>query len=154
MANCSKAIEFSRELYRLCEMETEEDLRGGCSDDCPFNNGNGRHTCPFGRTTTQEDVDIVQKWSDEHPVQKGKTYADYIFDVLPNIGIIEPGLPVGCRKIMFEGKSANYPSYCIAANPDLGCFDCWNEEIPVEKQLHQYFCDTGIVITEEEDKKQ
>lgn len=146
MADCSNAVEFSRELNRLC-------CYGACSDNCPFYK-DGELTCPSNREITQEDVDIVQKWSDEHPAPKGKTYADYIFDVLPNIGTIEPGLPAGCRKVMFEGKSADYPSYCIEANPGLGCFDCWNEEIPVEKQIRQFFCDTGIVITEEEDKKQ
>ena len=65
MADCSNAVEFSRELYRLCC--TEDDGHGAGCDTCPFNN-DGERTCPFDNPITQKDVDIVQKWSDEHPV--------------------------------------------------------------------------------------
>lgn len=67
MADCSKTVEFSRELYRLCNLEGG----GYCYNACPFRN-TSEHTCPFDREITQEDVDIVQKWSDEHPAKKQK----------------------------------------------------------------------------------
>lgn len=125
MADCSKAIEFSRELHRLCEMGTEEDLPGGCSDACPFNIGNGRHTCPFDRPITQEDVDIVQKWSDEHQATKSKTYADDFFEKFPAASIVD-GRPAFCRAKLYKtpcrGVRGNILD--ISAND---CLLCWDE---------------------------
>lgn len=60
MVDCSKTLDFSKEFKRMCDTY--------CKDSC--------HDCPldYSKTydcavedITQEVIDIVQKWSDEHP---------------------------------------------------------------------------------------
>ena len=120
MADCSKAIEFSLEFFRLCD--TEKDRHGACVDTCPFYN-DGEHTCPFHRGLTQEDVDIVQKWSDEHPAPKPKTYADDFFEKFPAANRVEER-PAFCRARL-------YGTTCQKFNGNVvGCFSCWNEPLP------------------------
>lgn len=126
MADCSNAVVFSSELYRLCETDEDEyGEYGACSDTCPFNN-DGERNCPFDRQITQEDVDIVQKWSDEHPVPKPKTYADDFFEKFPEASRVADR-PAFCR-----GKIYRTP--CRVAVNGMNILDecdlCWNEVMP------------------------
>lgn len=64
MADCSKILEYIKEHDRMC---TKYIIRLGCVG-CPFQelrytNGCG---CNIG-DITQQHIDLVQKWSDEHP---------------------------------------------------------------------------------------
>lgn len=69
--DCNKTLDYIHELARMCHSFP------GCKDDCPL-----RPIC-YGFThtqlTTQEHVNIVQKWSDEHPEQPKLTERDYSF---------------------------------------------------------------------------
>lgn len=64
MADCSKILEYIKEHDRMC---TKYNIRIGCVG-CPFQEL--RHTngcgCNIG-DITQQHIDLVQKWSDEHP---------------------------------------------------------------------------------------
>lgn len=59
--DCSKTLDFSKEFYRLCNTYDV-----GC-EGCPLADSN--YTCNW-YDITQEVIDIVQKWSDEHPYIK------------------------------------------------------------------------------------
>jgi len=60
MADCSKTLEFSREFSRMCNHYGDLwDCEG-----CPLQDHD--YQCE-NRDITQEVIDIVQKWSDEHP---------------------------------------------------------------------------------------
>lgn len=75
MADCSKTDVFLTELKRMCDSIV-------CSE------------CEYGRSTEpcralimdnyEEALRIVQKWSDEHPAPKQKTYADVFRGKFPN----------------------------------------------------------------------
>ena len=55
MADCSKTLDYAKEHRRMC------DAHSGCLK-CPLND----RSCGTD-AVTQEYIDIVQKWSDEHP---------------------------------------------------------------------------------------
>lgn len=63
--DCSKILDYGHEQRRLCRS------REDCYDpedgsDCPLR---GRY-CSTLSKITQAEIDILQKWSDEHPEQK------------------------------------------------------------------------------------
>ena len=66
--DCTKTLDYSHELKRMCEVHTK-------CEGCPFKNLKG---CAFVEAITQKHMDIVQKWSDEHPEPK-LTERDYSF---------------------------------------------------------------------------
>lgn len=43
-------------------------------------------------------IEIVQNWSDEHPVEPVVTYLDYLLEVFPNTKIICDGTPEMCPR--------------------------------------------------------
>ena len=60
MADCSKTLEYSKEFSRMCNHYGDLwDCEG-----CPLQAND--YQCE-NRDITQEVIDIVQKWSDEHP---------------------------------------------------------------------------------------
>lgn len=63
--DCSKAVNFILEKDRMCSSYIM------CADGCPLR---GRATCDgFMVNDPELAVDIVQKWSDEHPAKGGAT---------------------------------------------------------------------------------
>ena len=56
--DCSKTLDFSKEFHRICCT-----YGVGC-EGCPLADSNYNCNC---YDITQEVIDIVQKWSDEHP---------------------------------------------------------------------------------------
>lgn len=119
-----KRFDFFKELERMCEME--KDGRGNCSDNCPYNNGG--LDCPNDRDITHEDINIVRKWSDEHPAPKPKTYADDFFEKFPTASRAD-GKPDFCRarlyKTICRTIKGDYNHFY-----DADCFACWNEVMP------------------------
>ena len=56
--DCSKVLDCVHELRRLCDGNSNKK----CEDECPLHG----HSCsPW--SLTQIEIDILQKWSDEHP---------------------------------------------------------------------------------------
>lgn len=63
--DCSKAVNFILEKDRMCNSYTM------CIDGCPLR---GHATCDGIMVNDPElAVDIVQRWSDEHPSKGGAT---------------------------------------------------------------------------------
>ena len=122
--DCSKTINFLHELKRLC------DSRDGCVADAT-----NKELCPmFGfcedvlTRICAEDVktaiEIVQKWSDEHPK---KTYAQDFFKKFPKAQSDSDGTPFVCRKTIY-GEVPPKDEKCDRRG---ACKNCWNE--PMEE---------------------
>ena len=122
--DCSKTINFLSELKRLC------DSRDGC-----VANAANKERCPmFGfcedvlTRICAEDVktaiEIVQKWSDEHPK---KTYAQDFFEKFPKAQSKSDGTPFVCRKRIYGGIRSTLEDCDYTGT----CENCWNE--PMEE---------------------
>lgn len=103
--DCSKTLNYVAEMKRMCEAN-------GCNcfgiPNCPLAN----KACSQAKTITQEKIDIVQKWSDEHQVG---TMANKFFEMFPNAQKDTDGSPSACAKHL------GWVDNCI-----LNCTDCWN----------------------------
>ena len=121
MADCSKVVEFFSERERMC------DSRGMSCSKCSlssFNNLAGVHCDKFIAHRPNIAVELVQKWSDEHPEPKHKTYADVFLEKFPTATInacAAPGArPYICRQDVFGEQG------CCEIGK-LNCLACWNE---------------------------
>ena len=107
--DCNKMTNFLAELKRLYDSRD-----GWCADVLT--------------TICAEDVktaiEIVQKWSDEHPK---KTYIQDFFEKFPKAQNDSDGTPFACRKRIYGGVRPN-DKRC---NRREACYECWNE--PMEE---------------------
>ena len=121
--DCNKAINFLHEFKRLCAS------RDGCVADAA-----NKERCPmFGvcddaltricAEYAETAIEIVQKWSDEHPK---KTYAQDFFEKFPKAQSNSDGTPYTCRKTTYGGKCPG-----IECDSRIECDECWNE--PMEE---------------------
>lgn len=117
MIDCSKTENFLKELNRMCKIN-----KSGCPD-CPYYEllERGNWTCmDIFKEYTQEAIEILQKWSDEHP---RKTYLEDIKEKFPDLN--EDGLiDVSCPED-FYGDTAK--SKCEVY--DHNCEKCWNQSM-------------------------
>ena len=122
--DCNKTINFFRELQRLCDSSVS------CSgvlynkEDCPMFTI-CRQIEKYGKVfdenkNAETAIEIVQKWSDEHPK---KTYAQDFFEKFPKAQSNSDGSPIICKEIIYGGFN-NY--ICTES-----CYECWNE--PMEE---------------------
>ena len=114
MADCTKTVDFLREWGRMC------DTYDGC-EKCPIRTkeiGNGLSCVETIQRHQTDAIDVVQKWSDEHPVM---TWEGKLKELLPNadIGALTATL---CPSDIF-GKNAQ--RNCDGENP---CDECWAGE--------------------------
>ncbi len=85
------------------------------------------HECPFNKKdygcnlNTLESVDIVEKWSKEHPQ---KTMLQDLLEKYPNIQLNDRGIP---RDLC--PHSLGYSKGCRLSN----CITCWNRPLEEEK---------------------
>ena len=111
--DCSKVLNYVSEMKRMCEAH-------GCNcfgiPNCPLANT----ACSQAKTITQEKIDIVQKWSDEHPQQ---TMADKFFEIFPNAMKTPTNLPVVCPKYL--GWPTELPCPKLYGQ-QIHCTVCWN----------------------------
>lgn len=68
--DCSKTIDFSHETARMCHGFKY------CEDGCPLRSLD--HPCGLAYTT-QETIDVVQRWSDDHPEPPKLTREEHDF---------------------------------------------------------------------------
>lgn len=76
--DCSKTLDYAHERNRMCNAANIEDC-----DNCPLR-GVGED-CYNTRYITQEHIDIVQKWSDEHPE---KTRKEAYLEIFPKLELL------------------------------------------------------------------
>lgn len=67
--DCSKTLDFAHELKRICNSYPT------CGCGCPLK----EHSCTTMSGITQECIDVLQKWSDEHPEAPKLTKKDRVF---------------------------------------------------------------------------
>lgn len=60
MANCNNTLEYKHELFRMCDSYQR------CCDGCPLND----KPCRGLESISEESIEAIQKWSDEHPELK------------------------------------------------------------------------------------
>ena len=119
--DCSVTVNYSREYARMCKYYT------ACVK-C--------HECPMGSSRNEKGynckillfkhpetaIDIVQRWSDEHPQ---KTRLDDLLEKCPNVSLDGEGIPC------FSPSMLGYCGDCVRCrnwkNPDAR--NCWNEPV-------------------------
>lgn len=114
--DCSQAVNFIRESKRMCEY-----YRHDC-DKCPMsimNNGYDRLCTVVIEQYPDRAIEIVQKWSDEHPV---KTRLDDLLEKYPNVEIVD-GRP------LFYPVRLGYCKGCDRCNIRGLAKECWNEPV-------------------------
>lgn len=120
------AVEFLKYLKKMCDKYSIYD---GCDYDCNSN-------CPlyeiehdgstseniklfnFMRNNPQELVEIVEKWSKEHPI---KTRLQDFLEKYPNAPKMLDGLPRVCTATL------GYRDFCEVGFENVKCKKCWSE---------------------------
>lgn len=132
--DCSKTENYFKEKARM----TKSNRQGFCDitcNCCPLNRTNSGLfvSCTrLERSYTQKAVEIVQKWSDEHPK---KTFLSEFLKHYPNVQLDSDGVPDGiclatlglCEDCVKMDESGN-----AISERDCTCMDCWNT--PIEEQ--------------------
>ena len=120
MIDCSKTMNYFIEKSRM----TKQQKGGACElncIDCPlssFNNGIGIPCVNLESSYPEKAIEIVQKWSDEHPQ---KTYLSEFLKNYPNAPLADNGTPEIClRKLGLTDIKT-----CRVG----GCVECWNQPI-------------------------
>lgn len=109
--DCSKTLDYSHERDRMCGA-----IKDGDCDNCKLQGVGG--SCSNTSYITQEHIDIVQKWSDEHPE---KTRKEAFFEIFPKAAttmIDDVGVPVFCFGD-FTGIR------CEEVYGNTKCAECW-----------------------------
>ena len=106
--DCSKTLDYAHERRRMCDAFDKD---GDC-DKCQLQGVGGN--CYNTRSITQEHIDIVQKWSDEHPE---KTRKEAFLELFPKASISSDGLPKNCFAVLIGQENTMCVGRC--------CDDCW-----------------------------
>lgn len=121
MIDCSKTENYMHEKARM----TKSVVNGVCHircTDCPLSrfNNNEKIVCSELELFHSETaVQIVQRWSDEHPQ---RTYLSEFLKNYPNAPLKDNGAPEICL------SSLGLTNYNGCKN-GITCLECWNEPI-------------------------
>lgn len=120
MIDCSKTKNYFAEKQRMTGQRKDGVCELNCID-CPlssFNNGIGIPCMNLESSYPEKAIEIVQRWSDEHPQ---KTYLSEFLKNYPNAPLVPDGTPVIClRKLGLTDINT-----CRVG----GCVKCWNQPI-------------------------
>lgn len=121
--DCRKTIDFFPELKRLCDSRAVCEADAANKEQCPLVGFAfcGRSAAEASAKEIIKAIEILQKWSDEHPK---KTYAQDFMEKFPDApkckSFNNGGCPSACRMRIYGGKC-----------PEIECAECWNE--PMEE---------------------
>lgn len=121
MIDCSKTENYMHEKARM----TKSVVNGVCHircTDCPlsrFNNNEKIGCSELELFHSETAVQIVQRWSDEHPQ---RTYLSEFLKNYPNAPLEDDGAPEICL------SSLGLTNYNGCKN-GITCLECWNEPI-------------------------
>ena len=121
MIDCSKVENYFAEKRRMTKEQQDGVCKLKCSG-CPlssFNNGSSDMIpCfAFEKFYPEKAIEIVQKWSDEHPQ---KTYLSEFLKTYPNTLLNDAGLP---KDVCL------YNLGLTDCKEDRNCVDCWNQPL-------------------------
>lgn len=94
-----------------------------CWDKCPLSckNNDLKEPCrTFECLSFDKAIEIVQKWSDEHPQ---KTILEDFMEKYPNAPLLKNGEPEMCPKSLGYEKDWECLNY-------KNCLECWSRPLP------------------------
>lgn len=115
MADCSKTVEFIRELVRLCQ-------NNDCPDGCPMQVKGAPCIGSPHLGLCEDAIAIVQKWSDEHPAE---TWRSKLRKQLPNA--VHEVMWTLCPDRYFGDAAPGIAHGCTRGG-NWECFQCWDGE--------------------------
>ena len=122
MIDCAKTENYFAEKRRMTKRAKNGLCKLGCSNCplCSINNNKGQSCTAFEMLYPEKAIEIVQRWSDEHP---RKTYLSEFLKNYPNAKLDEDGTP---------HKLCPWHLGLISVNScHNNCVRCWNQ--PVEE---------------------
>ena len=102
--DCSKTLIYVAERNRMCGTYDKN-----CWE-CPLVKDG---CCDIVEELTQKHIDVVQKWSDEHPQE---TMREHFFKMFPGATETSTGNPTPCPYHL------GWDNGC----PRINCVECWN----------------------------
>lgn len=120
MIDCAKTENYFAEKRRMTKRAKNGLCKLGCSNCplCSINNNKGQSCTAFEMLYPEKAIEIVQRWSDEHPQ---RTYLSEFLKHYPNAHLNDDGTPAGeClyRLGLMRLDDCN-----------KGCVKCWNQHI-------------------------
>ena len=123
MVDCSKTENYFKEKRRMCSSSKS------CVG-CEIKLEKGKKWCfEFCEENPKKAIEIVQKWSDEHPQ---KTMLSDFKKKHPNAQMTNNGIPKTCPYYLGYVKSEGCPKDADGFN--VFCVDCWNRPYNEEGQ--------------------
>lgn len=125
MIDCAKTENYFAEKLRITKRTKKGLCETSCSD-CPLyneNNNKGLSCTGFEMLYPKKAIEIVQRWSDEHPQ---KTYLTELLKIFPNTPLNDDGTPKG---ICLHELGATSLDNCEVDN---ACTKCWNQTMPIK----------------------
>lgn len=127
MTDCYKTIDFLREYARMHgKQKAKHDKKKMYCEDCPLVDLRARcySNCIQAMLKFPKDaIQIVQKWSDEHPVE---TMIEHLKTQHPKVQLDEDNVPPFCpSSIGYEEDHS-----C-----DKDCIKCWNRPYMEENDI-------------------
>ena len=110
------AVKFFKEMERMCKVYCDNPYGERDCKGCPLEIG----VDECMRVDMEESekiveiVEIVERWSKEHPQ---RTYKDDFLEKFPNADRYETGHPMNCRNGI----------YGLGSCASDSCEDCWNK---------------------------
>lgn len=132
MIDCSKTENYFAEKARMTKRVKNGLCKLGCSNCplCSINNNKGQSCTAFEMLYPEKAIEIVQKWSDEHPQ---RSYLSEFLENYPNAQLktvlsYSPGaIPLGIPKCICP-----YHLGLMSVDncrKDHNCVKCWNRPI-------------------------
>lgn len=122
MIDCSKTANYLSEKLRM----TKKTESGVCKVECTncllssYNNGDGICCTDFEMLYPKKAIEIVQKWSNEHPQ---KTFLTEFLKNYPNVQLYDTGIPKGICPYHLGLMNKD------DCRKDHYCLGCWNQII-------------------------
>lgn len=118
--DCSIAENFLKERARMCESY------GVHCNNCELHKEAAKHHLKcyqLFKKAPQKDVEIVQAWSDEHPIEPVVTYLDKLLEIFPSVKLNQKGVP---RRFCPEALGLEELDCSLTATSDI-CKRCWSQ---------------------------
>ena len=112
--DCSNILNYKKELYRMCQ--SFENCKG-CPFDCKSDDDCEGKSFEI---ITQDHIDLLQKWSDEHP---RKTLLEDLLEKYPTVPLDKDNVPDICP------NNLGYENYEDRPCDTLYCTECWNRTL-------------------------
>lgn len=128
MIDCSKTENYFAEKRRMTKRTTKNGLcKLGCSNCplCSINNNKGQSCTAFEMLYPKKAIEIVQKWSNEHPQ---KTFLTEFLKNYPNVQLYDAGIPKGICPYHLGLMNKD------DCRKDHYCLGCWNQPIEDSKE--------------------